>query len=161
MSKKKGRWWLSDKDRRAIRQELLSRKIYKFYEVLSKWAPIPLMLGHWYGVWDYGHYPRPVIIDTDDNGNCIIWLYILAYVYMPIMMIPVSLFFKYCWMFRIPFFYFFGVNAIRLYYQSWMIRPDQLVMHHRLIFITLILYCYGFIRIACKGKKCCSYAREQ
>lgn len=41
----------------GMRQMLLSRKIYAFYEFLSKWAPIPLMLGHWYGVWDYGHYP--------------------------------------------------------------------------------------------------------
>lgn len=147
---------LSKEEQEAVRQELLSRKIYRFYEVLSKWAPIPLMLGHWYGVWDYGHYPRPVILDTQDNGNCIIWLYVLAYVYMPLMMLPVSFFFKYCWIYRIPFFYFFGINAIRLYYHSWMIRPEQLEMHHIFIVFTLMLYSYGFIKIACQSTKCCA-----
>lgn len=148
---------MTEEERQAVKQELLSRRIYKFYESLSKWAPIPLMLGHWYGVWDYGHYPRPTILDTDDNGYCIIWLYALAYIYMPVMMLPVSFFFKYCWIYRIPFFYFFGINAIRLYYRSWMIRPEQLEMHHVFILFTLILYCYGFIKIACQSTKCCAY----
>ena len=146
---------LSEEDRMRIKQELLSRKIYKLYEFGSKWVPIPLMLGHWYGVWDYGHYPRPVVLDTADNGNCVIWLYFLAYVYMPLAMIPVSHFFHYCWIFRIPFFYFFGINAIRIYYHSWMIRPEQLAMHHIFIIFTIILYAYGFIKIACQSKKCC------
>lgn len=88
---------LSEEEQRMVLQGLLSRKIWRFYELLAKWAPIPLMLGHWYGVWDYGRYPRPTVLDTDDNGNCIIWIYFLAYVYMPICMIPVSLFFRYCW----------------------------------------------------------------
>lgn len=146
---------LSDEERTFVRQGILNRKIFKFYELLSKWAPIPLMLGHWYGVMDYGNYPRPVILDTGDNGNCVIWLYVLAYIYMPLTMIPVSFFFHYCWIFRIPFLYFFGVNAIRLYYQSWMIRPNQIEAHHILIIFTLILYMYGFIKIAIQSKKCC------
>lgn len=145
---------LTEDERRAVRSELLNRKIYKFYETLSKWAPIPVMLGHWYGVLDYGCHPRPVILDTDDNGYCVIWLYVLAYVYMPLMMIPVSYFFHYCWIYRIPFFYFFGINAIRLYYQSWMIRPEQLAMHHIFIIFTLILYAYGFIKIVVEHQKC-------
>lgn len=97
---------LSEEEQELVLQGLLSRKIWRFYELLAKWAPIPLMLGHWYGVWDYGRYPRPTVLNTADNGNCIIWIYFLAYVYMPICMIPVSFFFRYCWIFRIPFFYF-------------------------------------------------------
>lgn len=146
---------LSDDERAFVRQGILNRRIFKFYELLSKWAPIPLMLGHWYGVIDYGCYPRPVILDTGDNGNCVIWLYVLAYVYMPLAMIPVSFFYHYCWIFRIPFLYFFGINAIRLYYQSWMIRPNQIEAHHILIIFTLILYVYGFIKIAVQSKKRC------
>lgn len=73
-----------------------------------------------------GIIPRPTIIDTNYSGNCIIWIYILAYIYMPLSMIPVSFFFRYCWIYRIPFFYFFGINAIRLYYQHWLITPEQL-----------------------------------
>ena len=93
---------LSEEEQRMVLQGLLSRKIWRFYELLAKWAPIPLMLWHWYGVWDYGHCPRPTILDTNNNGNCIIWIYFLAYIYMPLCMLPVSFFFRYCWIFRIP-----------------------------------------------------------
>lgn len=48
---------LSEEEEALVMEGLLSRKIWRFYELLSKWAPIPLMLGHWYDVWDYGHYP--------------------------------------------------------------------------------------------------------
>ena len=61
---------LSEEEQRMVLQGLLSRKIWRFYELLAKWAPIPLMLWHWYGVWDYGHCPRPTILDTNDNGEC-------------------------------------------------------------------------------------------
>lgn len=146
---------LSDEERQMVLNGLVSRKIWKFYELLSKWAPIPLMLWHWYGVWDYGHYARPTILDTANNGGCIIWIYFLAYIYMPLCMLPVSFFFKYCWIFRIPFFYFFGINAIRLYYQHWLITPEQLEMHHVFIIFTLMLYAYGFIKIAFTRGRCC------
>lgn len=49
---------LSEEEEALVMEGLLSRKIWRFYELLSKWAPIPLMLGHWYGVWDYGHYSQ-------------------------------------------------------------------------------------------------------
>lgn len=48
---------LSEEEKALVMEGLLSRKIWSFYELLAKWAPILLMLGHWYGVWDYGHYP--------------------------------------------------------------------------------------------------------
>lgn len=48
---------LSEEEQAMLIQGLVSRKIWKFYEVMPKYAPIALMLGHWYGVWDYGHYP--------------------------------------------------------------------------------------------------------
>ena len=146
---------LSEEERAFVMEGLLSRKIWRFYELLSKWAPILLMLGHWYGVWDYGHYPRPTITDTAYNGNCIIWIYVMAYIYMPLSMIPVSFFFRYCWIYRIPFFYFFGINAIRLYYHHWLITPEQLEMHHVFIIFTLMLYAYGFIKIALSRSKIC------
>ena len=103
-----------------------------------------------------GIIPRPTITDTNYNGNCIIWIYVLAYIYMPLSMIPVSFFFRYCWIYRIPFFYFLGINAIRLYYQHWLITPEQLEMHHVFIIFTLMLYAYGFIKIALSRSKICS-----
>lgn len=145
---------LTEEERAVVRQELLNRRIFKFYEQLSKWAPILLMLGHWYGVYDYSHYPRPTIVDTDDNGNCIIWLYFLSYIYMPMAMIPVSYFFRWCWIFRIPFYYFIGINVIRLVYQHWLVTPEQLTAHYVLIGLTTITYIYGIATIIIKGKEC-------
>ena len=84
---------LSEEDRQRIIDGLMNRKIWWYYKMLSKWAPMLMMLGHWYGVWDYGRHPRAMILDTEVNGNCIIWIYVLAYVYMPLAMIPVSYFF--------------------------------------------------------------------
>lgn len=36
---------LSEEEEALVMEGLLSRKIWRFYELLSKWAPIPLMLG--------------------------------------------------------------------------------------------------------------------
>jgi len=155
MKQTKGTSPLTEEERKVVRHELLRRKIYHFYEQLSKWAPIVLMLGHWYGVWDYSRYPRPTILDTEDNGNCIIWLYFMAYIYMPFAMIPVSKFFHWCWIFRIPFYYFIGVNVIRFCYQHWLMTPEQLTAHYVLIVLTIITYAYGIVSINIKGKKCC------
>lgn len=148
--------FLTEEEVRSVKNEWLDRRIFSLYEFGIKWMPIALMLAHWYGVMDYGMKPHPVFVDTNDNGICIIWLYILAYVYMPLAMMPASYFFHYCWIFRIPFLYFFGINAIRLYYGNWLIRPEQLEAHHIFILFTLILYAYGFAKIACERSKNCS-----
>ena len=51
----KGNEESEDYERSMMRSQWLSRKIFRLYEIGIKWVPIPLMLGHWYGVWDYGH----------------------------------------------------------------------------------------------------------
>ncbi len=151
---------LTEEERQAVRSVILSRKIYCFYEFLSWLAPFLLMLSHWYGVYDYSNYPRPTILDTDDNGSCVIWMYVLCYLYMPFAMIPVSYFFHWCWIIRIPFYYFIGINAIRLWYQHWFMTPEQLPAHYFLIVLTLIIYAYGIISIIIEGKKCPANVRE-
>mgnify|MGYP006886773374 FL=1 len=151
---------LSQEERRAVRSAILSRKIYCFYEFLSWLAPIIIMLWHWYGVFDYSRYPRPTILDTDDNGSCVIWMYVLCYAYMPFAMIPVSYFFQWCWIIRIPFYYFIGINAIRLWYHHWLITPEQLPAHYVLIVLTIIFYIYGIISFIIQGKKCPTNVRE-
>ena len=151
---------LSEEERRAVRSAILSRKIYCFYEFLSWLAPIIIMLWHWYGVFDYSRYPRPTILDTDDNGSCVIWMYVLCYAYMPFAMIPVSYFFQWCWIIRIPFYDFIGINAIRLWYHHWLITPEQLPAHYVLIVLTIIFYIYGIISFIIQGKKCPTNVRE-
>lgn len=140
----------SEDFRLLVKNNWLDRRIFALYQFGIQWMPIILMLTHWYGVWDYGNQPRPIVLDTEQNGNCVIWLYSLAYIYMPLAMLPATYFYKYCWMFRIPFIYFFGINAVRLYYQHWLITPEQLEGHHIIIILTIILYIYGFAKIACE-----------
>ena len=46
----KGNEESEDYERSMMRSQWLSRKIFRIYEIGIKWVPIPLMLGHWYGV---------------------------------------------------------------------------------------------------------------
>lgn len=117
--------------------------IWYFYKYGIGIAAIILMLTHWYGVYDYSCMPRPVVIDTEQNGHCIIWIYCLAYVYMPMMMIPASKFFRQCWLWRVPYVYFFGINAIRIAYGHWLIRYEMIDAHEAMIIMTIIVYIYG------------------
>lgn len=119
--------------------------IWNFYKYGIGIAAIILMVTHWYGVYDYAQMPRPTIIDTEQNGDCIIWLYCLAYVYMPLMMIPASRFFRQCWLWRVPYVYFFGINAIRIAYGHWLIRYEMLGAHEAMIIMTVIVYMYGLV----------------
>lgn len=48
---------LSEEEQELVLQGLLSRKIWRFYELLAKWAPIPLMLGAL--VWSFGLWALP------------------------------------------------------------------------------------------------------
>lgn len=143
---------LTREERNAIRFERLRRKIYRFYEELARFAPIVLMVWHWYSLWDYSCCPHPTVTNTEENGNSIIWQYSMMYLYPPIAMIPSSYFFHWCWIYRIPFWYFVGISSIRLLYQHWLMTPDQLPAHFILIALTVIIYAYGITTIIIKGK---------
>ncbi len=141
---------LSKEELQIVRSRMLERRIYYFYFHAVKWAPVIVMVFHWYGIFDYASTQDDVLQTIRMNRLCAAFLYFLSYVYMPLMMIPASFFFKLCWIHRIPFFYFFGINAIRLYFGSLLITKDMLDAHIIIIIFTLILYIYGFTQIACR-----------
>lgn len=145
---------LTKEERNAIRFERLRRKIYHFYEQFSRIAPIVLMLWHWYSLWDYSCLPHPTVTDIEDNGSSIIFQYTCLYLYLPAALIPATFFFHWCWIYRIPFYYFFGINPIRLYYQHWMMTPEQIPAHFALIALTIIVYAYGITTTYIKNSKC-------
>lgn len=96
----------------------LNRSIFFFYEKALRYVPILLMLCHWYGVYSFHDNPREIVIDIRENEECIAYLYFMVYIFPVVFMLPASHFFKLCWIWRIPFVYIIGTNAIRIYYRS-------------------------------------------
>lgn len=65
-------------------------------------------------------------------NRSIFFFYEKALRYVPILlpvvfMLPASHFFKLCWIWRIPFVYIIGTNAIRIYYRSWFRDRSRLL----------------------------------
>lgn len=130
---------------------LPSRSIFYFYEQGLRYAPLLIMLCHWYGVFSFHDNPREILIDIRENEPCIAFLYFMVYVFPVLFMLPASHFYKLCWIFRIPFIYFIGVNAIRIYYHSFLITNDMYDADFILIIFTIILYIYGLAKILCRA----------
>lgn len=125
----------------------LDRKIFLFYEWGLKYVPIFLMLCHWYGVWNFHQNPREIIVNIDENEGCIIYLYFMSYIFPLLFMVPASLFYGLCWIYRLPFVYLIGTSMIRLYFGSLLIKNEMIDADYILILFMIALYIYSFIRI--------------
>ncbi len=62
---------------------------------------------------------------------------------LPLVILLASRFFFLCWIFRIPFFYLFGVNAIHIVYGSVFTTNDMVMPHYCIMAMTLVFYAYG------------------
>lgn len=141
--------------------DLLNKDIYMFYGWALKYIPILVMLAHWYGVFDFHDNPREILICIKENESCIAYLYFMTYVFPVIMLVPASYFFHLCWIWRIPFVYAFGVNAIRLYYGSFIIKNEMFDSDFILIILTCILYAYGIVKNTCSRLRIRGKATEE
>lgn len=141
-----------DNNTKTIKNEpILHRSIFFFYEQGLKYAPITLMLCHWLGTINFHGNPREIMVDIQENEPCIIFLYFMTYIFPLLFMIPASYFFRHCWIWRIPFTYIIGVNAIRLYYQSFLITNEMEDADYILIILTICLYIYGIVQVLCRS----------
>ena len=129
----------------------LNRSIFFFYEKALRYVPILLMLCHWYGVYSFHDNPREIVIDIRENEECIAYLYFMVYIFPVVFMLPASHFFKLCWIWRIPFVYIIGTNAIRIYYRSWFITNEMYDADFILIIMTLALYACAFVQMICRS----------
>ncbi len=128
-----------------------SRRTLKFFRWFSKWTPAALMALHASGIWAYGHADiRPPSHDT--HGLCCIYAYLAAYV-LPLVIAPASRFFFLCRLYRVPFFYFFGVNAIHITYRSWHTAADMVMAHYCLMVLTAMVYIHAFASWFCRQTK--------
>lgn len=121
-----------------------SRRILRFFKWVSKWVPMGIMLFHGYGIWEFSQHPREMLITLPGNEACYLFIYAMVYV-LPMVIILASRFFWLCWRYRIPFFYYFGVNAIHIGYGSIFTTNDMVMSHVCLWIMIACFYLYGFI----------------
>lgn len=120
-----------------------NRRILRFFRWFCKWMPLAIMLTHWYGIYEFSQHPRPMFILVKENLACYVWIYFMIYI-LPMVIILASRFFFLCWRYRIPFFYFFGVNAMHLCYWSFFTTNEMVKPHFCLMAMILMMYAYGF-----------------
>lgn len=136
-----------------------SRRILKFFRWYCKYMPVCLMCFHAYGIWDFSRHPREMFVPYDENMPCYIFIYFMIYI-LPMVTILASRFFFLCWYYRIPFFYFFGVNAAHIVEWNWYTTNDMVDSCYTVMIVTGMFYLYGFVDMFIKqtkmGRKICS-----
>ena len=150
--------WLQDKDISEVMDLLMrhgnrySRRILKFFRWFRKWMPIAIMLVHSYGMISFSLHPREMLIRLPGNEPCYLFIYFMVYVF-PMVIILASRFFYLCWRYRIPFFYYFGVNAIHIVHNSIFTTNAMIMSHYSLMVMTAIIYLYSFADLFINGTR--------
>ena len=78
----------------------------------------------------------------NENTSCYLWIYFMVYV-LPMVIIAASRFFYLCWRYRIPFFYFFGVNSLHICYGTLFTTNEMVTPHFGLVIMITLLYLYS------------------
>lgn len=132
-----------------------NRRILKFFRWFCKWVPVFIMCVHVYGMLEFASHPREMIIPIKGNTACYMFTYLMVYI-MPMVIILASRFFFLCWRYRIPFFYYFGVNAIHIVHGSVFTTNSIIMSHYALFVMIAVIYVYAFSDIllnTCIGRK--------
>ena len=136
-----------------------SRRILKFFRWFCKYVPIAIMCFHAYGMWDFSRHPREMFIPHNENMPCYIFIYFMIYI-LPMVIILGSRFFFLCWRYRIPFFYFFGINAAHIVEWNWYTTNDMVDSCFTVMVVTALFYIYGFAEMFISrtklGRKICA-----
>ena len=129
------------------------RTIWAFYQWAVIFAPIVLMLSHWYIFYVFSQNNCELMHYSPANEICIAWIYTILYLYVPIMLVPASYFFRWCNLFRVPFIYFIFINVERLYYGSWFCTNEMIDTHYILIYCIICIYVMELIGLCLKNQK--------
>ena len=153
--------WLQGKDVTEVLAILMrsgnryNRRILKFFRWFCKWVPVFIMCVHVYGMLEFANHPREMIIPIKGNTTCYMFIYLMVYI-MPMVIILASRFFFLCWRYRIPFFYYFGVNAIHIVHGSVFTTNSMIMSHYTLFVMIALIYAYAFSDIllnTCVGRR--------
>lgn len=124
------------------RKTLLNKKIFEFYRWGIRIVPIILMLSHWFVV----SSTNELLIFPSSCTLYSISLYVMAYIFPLVFMLPASYFFKFGWVWRIPFWYLVGINIINA---SSVFMPIELCLRIYFLFLVafvVVLYSYAIIQ---------------
>lgn len=127
------------------------RNIWKFYEWAVVLAPIVIMLSHWCIFYSFSQNTQEVLSYPEANEICIAWIYSMLYLYVPLMILPASYFFKWCNLFRIPFVYFLFINVERWYYGSWFCTNEMIDTHWILIYCIIMVYAFELTELGLRN----------
>lgn len=116
----------------------VSKRIFLFYRWGLRVIPILLMLAHWMYVGISSHLPEAHI--TTGGVFHLIPLYVMAYVFPIVFMLPASYFFKFCLIWRVPFIYLAGVNALHICNATLVCTPQMAGQCKILAYVVLVLY---------------------
>lgn len=119
-------------------EKRVSKRIFLFYRWGLRIVPILLMLAHWTYVGISSHLPEAHI--SVGTGFHLIPLYVMAYVFPIMFMLPASYFFKFCFIWRVPFLYLGGVNALHIYNATLVCTPQMAGQCKILVCATLAIY---------------------
>lgn len=150
--------WMQGKDVTEVLAILMrsgnryNRRILKFFKWFCKYVPVVIMLTHMYGMVEFARHPREMVVTFKGNEPCYAFIYTMVYV-LPMFLILASRFFWLCWRYRIPFFYFLGVNAIHICYGSIFTTNAMIMPEYSLMLMTVLFYAYGFVELFL-GSKC-------
>ena len=128
------------------------RIIGKLYEYAVVLAPIVVMLSHWCIFYVFSQNTHEVLSYPKENEVCIAWIYSILYLYVPLMILPASYFFRWCNLFRIPFVYFIFINVERWYYGSWFCTNEMIDTHYILIYCIICIYIMELIELALRNR---------
>ena len=120
-----------------------NRRILKFFRWFCKWVPVFIMCVHVFGMLEFASHQREMIIPIEGNTSCYMFIYLMVYI-MPMVIILASRFFFLCWRYRIPFFYYFGVNAIHIVHGSIFTTNSMIMSHYALFVMIAVIYAYAF-----------------
>lgn len=145
---------MEEEDKKISRiPTICERRIWKFYEWAVILAPIMLMLSHWYIFYVFSQNNHELLQYSSANEICIVWIYTILYLYVPLMILPASYFFRWCSLFRIPFIYFIFINVERWYYGSWFCTNEMVDTHYILIYCIMCIYAVELTGLALKHSK--------
>ncbi len=122
-----------------------SRRLLKFVQWVAKWVPIVIMLWHCFAMWDFSHNPREMFIVHSEHWPSYTFIYFMLYL-LPVILIVFSELFCLCWVYRIPFFYFFGVNSIHITFGSWYTTNEMVGASLSVIVMTVFFYAYWLVK---------------
>lgn len=129
------------------------RAIWTFYKWGVILTPFLIMLSHWGIFYAFSLNNKEVMNYPEENEFCIAWMYSLLYLYIPLMILPASYFFRWCNLFRIPFVYFIFINVERWYYGSWFCTNEMVDTHYILIYCIICVYVMEILEIILRHRK--------